>query len=167
MGVGMMNDSSPLVPDAAYIFRELGPDDLDAVLELEYLTFALPWSKEQYMLLMRAGGCRIFGTLLRGRLCAYAAAAMSAKVGELEIYNLAVHPDERRRGLAVRLLSLLLEAASRLGLERAVLEVRAGNKPALELYGKLGFTPCGLRPRYYSDPEEDALLLEYKFKVPE
>ncbi len=149
--------------DGEYTFTALSAVHLDAVLELEYLTFSTPWSKEQYTALMQAGICRLFGVLRNGGLAAYMAVSMLEKTGELEIYNIAVSPQMRRLGLALKLLRLVLSAGARLGLERAVLEVRAGNVPAISLYERAGFTRCGLRRRYYTNPDEDALLYEYTF----
>jgi len=72
--------------------------------------------------------------------------------GEAELLNLAVHPRARRRGVG----RALVEAA---GTRRAWLEVRASNEGAIRFYQSLGFTVCGRRPRYYRDPEEDAVLM--------
>lgn len=149
------------MPERALSFRRLLLEDLDAVLELERLTFSSPWRKEQYTALMRAGICLVFGALRGESLLAYASASVSAAAGEMELYNIAVSALERRRGLGRRLLLLLLDMAGRLALNRAVLEVRAGNVAARHLYEKTGFTVCGLRRLYYSEPVEDAVLYEY------
>jgi ribosomal-protein-alanine N-acetyltransferase len=79
---------------------------------------------------------------------------------ELHVLDLAVHPGWRRRGLARFLLGLALRQAAKAGAQVALLEVRAGNAPALALYAGLGFRPVGRRPGYYREPVEDALLLE-------
>lgn len=74
--------------------------------------------------------------------------------------NLAVRESMRRRGVG----KALVTEALRLGLEqaatRAVLEVRASNDPACSLYARLGFVQIGRRPRYYTNPIEDAVLME-------
>ena len=146
-----------------YTLARLGAEQLDGVLALENLVFTMPWSKEQYSRLMEAGVCKIFGAFKGARLVAYAAVSVNRAAGELEIYNIAVHPDERRQGLAKRLTGLVLETARALGLERALLEVREGNAAARALYEGLGFKECGRRRAYYSEPDEDAVLYEYLF----
>lgn len=78
---------------------------------------------------------------------------------EAHITLLAVHPDYRREGLGLLLLSALLRLAKMRGLERATLEVRASNHTALSLYQKFGFQEAGRRRRYYKDSGEDALIL--------
>lgn len=143
--------------------RQLNADDLDEVLHLENLIFSTPWSKEQYRSLMQAGICKVFGAYAGDVLVAYASVSVNRAAGELEVYNIATRPEFRRRGMARRLTRKLIEAAENLGLERALLEVRAGNIPARSLYEKLGFMEAGRRKAYYTDPDEDAVLYEYSF----
>ncbi len=141
-------------------FCRLSSRHLDAVLRLEAACFAVPWTKVQYLGMMDAGLCRLFGACGPSGLAAYVAAGFYPSAGEVEIFNIAVEPEERGRGLARRLLGLVLRAAGQSGFTRAVLEVRAGNVPAIKLYEGLGFTRCGLRRGYYSDNGEDALVYE-------
>lgn len=150
-----------------YFFSQLGPERLDDVLNLEELIFTTPWSKEQYAKLMSAGVCKIFGASKgkSGELAAYIAVSVNSAAGELEIYNVAVRPEQRRCGLAERLTGLVLDAALALRLERALLEVRESNVAARSLYEKLGFSQCGLRKNYYSSPTEHAVLYEYIFNL--
>jgi ribosomal-protein-alanine N-acetyltransferase len=81
-----------------------------------------------------------------------------AILDEAHITLLAVHPQYQHRGLGQAMLLALLVAASDRGLERATLEVRASNQPALSLYQKFGFKLAGRRRRYYKDTNEDALI---------
>jgi len=78
---------------------------------------------------------------------------------EMEILNLAVEPGCRRRGAASGLLQEALRWGSARRAEKAHLEVRASNLAALKFYECHGFAATGRRPRYYSAPIEDALLL--------
>jgi [ribosomal protein S18]-alanine N-acetyltransferase len=80
-------------------------------------------------------------------------------VDELQIDNLAVAERWRRRGIGGALLKSALSQASGLGARAATLEVRSTNATARVFYEKEGFTPVGLRRRYYADPPDDALLL--------
>ncbi len=79
---------------------------------------------------------------------------------ELRLMNLAVRTSMRRQGIG----RALVTEACRLGMEqsatRAVLEVRASNEPARFLYTHMGFIQVGRRPHYYTNPSEDALLME-------
>jgi [ribosomal protein S18]-alanine N-acetyltransferase len=77
---------------------------------------------------------------------------------EAHVIRLAVSPDRRRRGVGRALLAGLIGWTTEVGAASLLLEVRAGNAPALALYADAGFTLDGHRPRYYPDGE-DALLL--------
>ncbi len=78
---------------------------------------------------------------------------------ELHINTLAVAPDERRKGLATLLLKHVMAETSKEGARKATLEVRASNEAALVLYDRLGFRIKATRPGYYTNPDEDALIL--------
>jgi ribosomal-protein-alanine N-acetyltransferase len=78
---------------------------------------------------------------------------------EGHIITFAVHPRWRRQHIGERLLIAFLDLALDRGAHEAMLEVRLSNLPARRLYEKFGFRPVGLRPRYYSDNGEDALIM--------
>lgn len=80
-------------------------------------------------------------------------------VSDLEILNFAVRIGTRRRGLGTSLLRNALAWGKTFEAERAFLEVRASNEPALRFYERHGFRMTGRRPHYYAAPIEDALLL--------
>ena len=77
-----------------------------------------------------------------------------------EIGNVAVLPEYRGKGIAKALLTQALEYGKHeLGMTLFTLEVRAGNAAAIHLYESAGFRTEGLRPRFYTDPVEDALIM--------
>ena len=78
---------------------------------------------------------------------------------EAHITTFAVHPRWRRQRIGERLLLAFLDLARDRHAREATLEVRLSNLPARRLYEKYGFRPVGLRPRYYSDNNEDALIM--------
>lgn len=77
---------------------------------------------------------------------------------EMEIVNLAVLPAHRRKGLAKRLLGIVLQASRKMGIQKVLLEVRATNFAAISLYEQCGFRQNGARSAYYPDTGEDALI---------
>ena len=79
--------------------------------------------------------------------------------GELEILNLAVRPDARRRGIGNALIQFAFAWGKQIDAKNAYLEVRASNLIALEFYKRHQFQETGRRPLYYSNPVEDALVL--------
>lgn len=143
-------------------FFRLGPDDVSRVVALEQACFTMPWSEEQFRAAFNQSSFAAFG--LRetqgrtqgGALLGYI--SLYHALDELEILNIAVAPQSRRQGKGRELLSLALQVARKMGIERAVLEVRVHNVPALRLYEGLGFACVGRRPKYYADTGEDALI---------
>ena len=136
-------------------FLRLGEEHLSAVLELEQACFSMPWSAAEFRAALTQKNFAAFA-LRRETLLAYISAYHAA--GELEILNIAVAPAWRRKGLGSRLLGAALQAARKMDMHRAVLEVRVGNAPAIALYERTGFLPVGRRPGYYADTGEDALI---------
>jgi ribosomal-protein-alanine acetyltransferase len=82
---------------------------------------------------------------------------------EMEILNLAVGPNWRRRGFASMLLSTALADCRANSYEAAFLEVRESNERAIAFYKKHGFSVSGRRPSYYRNPDESALTMSLKF----
>lgn len=95
-----------------------------------------------------------------GAIAGYLIGWLGAGAGH--IGNLAVAPEHRRRGYARRLLDEFLERARERGVKSLTLEVRVTNAAAQALYGAYGFRLAGLRPRYYRDNGEDALVMEWR-----
>jgi ribosomal-protein-alanine N-acetyltransferase len=93
----------------------------------------------------------------RGRVLGYA--GMWLMVDESHITTIAVRTAWRRRGLGELLLITLIDVARDLGVSRMTLEVRVSNDSAQNLYRKYGFEQRGVRPRYYSDNNEDAYIM--------
>lgn len=86
-------------------------------------------------------------------------AGVLVQAGEAHITTVAVHPRQHRRKLATRLLVAILSEARGLGAQAATLEVRAANRGAQRLYSGFGFAPVGVRPSYYTETNEDAVIM--------
>ncbi len=143
-----------------YSITRLGSGDpLDEVAALEAAAFTNPWSQDMLAReLSNSDVARVY--ILRGpddRLLAFCACWVI--FDELHINTLAVEPAARRQGLATRLLLFVFAEAVAAGVRRATLEVRRSNDAALRLYERLGFVVHAVRPRYYTHPEEDGLIL--------
>jgi ribosomal-protein-alanine N-acetyltransferase len=146
-----------------FFLERAGEDDLEALLDLERRSLTHPWTAKHFQEEISPPGTLL---VLRGPeassgpgrgILAYCAYRVVAE--ELTILNLAVAAPHRRRGLARWLLSFALDAGSRRGARRALLEVRRSNGAALALYHGLGFQVQSIRRGYYTDPGEDALVL--------
>lgn len=86
-------------------------------------------------------------------------------LGETDIMNLAVSPEHRRKGIAKALLLTLMDVLKTQGNRCVSLEVRQSNLTAQALYKKLGFRQVGIRPNYYRDPKEAALILRKEYEA--
>jgi ribosomal-protein-alanine N-acetyltransferase len=93
----------------------------------------------------------------RGLLVGYG--GLWLMVDEAHVTSVAVRPEFRGRGLGLLLMLSLEEIALRLGARWVTLEVRVSNTVARNLYQKLGFREAGIRPRYYTDNNEDAVIM--------
>jgi ribosomal-protein-alanine N-acetyltransferase len=140
------------------LIRPMAIGDLPAVQLIERASFTTPWPPQAYR-----------QELETNRLAQYLVAAMGGEVvayggvwlmvDEAHVTTFAVHPGYRRRRIGERLLLALLDLSLDGHAREATLEVRLSNLAARRLYEKYGFRPVGIRPRYYSDDGEDALIM--------
>lgn len=151
-----MHSDTPESDGGRIAVRSLGPGDIPRVMELEGLCFAYHWTEEQFRLGLERGAFRILGVGGRCSLLGYM--AYSVIEDEMEVLNLAVHPDCRRRGLGRRLMEACLDDCRRSGVRVCFLDVKVSNHPAIDLYVQFGFKKIGIRKKYYPDTKEDALL---------
>ncbi|ADL08621.1 ribosomal protein S18-alanine N-acetyltransferase [Thermosediminibacter oceani] len=133
-------------------------EDLDRVIEIEKLSFTNPWSRNAFAAELTDNH---FSTYIvakfNGSVVGYA--GMWLVVDEAHVTNVAVLPEYRGRGIGELLMRSLMDIARGSGARRMTLEVRKSNYVAQNLYSKLGFEPMGIRPGYYSDNREDAVIM--------
>jgi [ribosomal protein S18]-alanine N-acetyltransferase len=135
--------------------RRLAYSDLPSVISIERRSFPSPWSLAMFVLeLSKPSGICLAATE-SDQLHGYLVCSRYDRVWHL--MNVAVAPERRRAGVASRLILRLLEEAGR-DLP-FTLEVRVSNREAIAMYEKLGFRSAGMRPRYYRDNGEDALIM--------
>jgi len=135
--------------------RRLVYGDLPEVLAIERRSFQTPWSLAMFVLeLSKPSGICICLTR-DDSISGYLVCSRYADVWHL--MNIAVVPEQRRRGIATVLMEEMFEAAGPDA--RFTLEVRTSNRPAIEMYERFGFRPSGHRRRYYHDNGEDALVM--------
>ena len=132
---------------------------LSDVARMEAECFSAPWSEGSLGLLLSGENGGLLA-LDGDRAVGYI--GYLGVIDEYEITNVAVSPDCRRRGIGEALVRALLSKAEESGMVRVTLDVRVSNAPALALYQKMGFTPCGTRKNFYSTPREDAIVMEWK-----
>lgn len=137
--------------------RDARPADLDAIAELERVSFPIPWKREFFA--SEVGVPHRFNRVVRARdgsLAGYVFCAFAG--GEIHVNKIAVDPACRRQGIAHLLMREVLDLSERIAAEEIYLEVRPSNVPARTFYLSIGFHEVGRRPGYYADGE-DALVM--------
>lgn len=150
-------------------FRRVVAADLPRLMEIERAGFLHPWSERQLTSELTNAWSTMLAAVEAGpdgaeRMAGYI--IVWVVHDELHVLNVATAPEQRRRGVG----RALMEEAHRLGRSRAcrlaTLEVRRSNAPAIALYLALGYRQVGMRPRYYAEENEDALLMTLELAGP-
>jgi ribosomal-protein-alanine N-acetyltransferase len=139
----------------AVTIRRLAYSDLPKVISIERRSFPTPWSLAMFVLELSKPSGICLAAADGDELLGYAVCSRYDQVWHL--MNVAVAPERRRTGVARSLIArLVAEGGGRLPF---TLEVRVSNRPAITMYERLGFRSAGVRPRYYQDNGEDALIM--------
>jgi ribosomal-protein-alanine N-acetyltransferase len=145
-------------------FRVMELRDIDDILEIERLCFSAPWSRAAFVGELRDNHfARYLVALVDGKIVGYS--GMWIIIDEAHITNIAVHPAYRGQKIGEAILRRMMGWAVAYGARRMTLEVRVSNLVAQQLYAKLGFVNCGLRKGYYTDNNEDAIIMWAELKV--
>ena len=145
-------------PPVRLVIEPMRLADLPDVQAIEQASFTTPWPPHAYRSEIESNRLSTYLVARYGdTLVGYA--GMWLMVDEAHITTFAIHPAWRRRRIGERLLLSLLDLAVDRRAREATLEVRLSNLAARRLYEKYGFRPVGLRPNYYSDDREDALVM--------
>jgi [ribosomal protein S18]-alanine N-acetyltransferase len=124
---------------------------------------AAHWTRQRYDTIFNQPNPRRVALVIEEELTIRGFLVGRVLEGEWEIENIAIVGQARRRGLGTRLVGEFLDLARAQGAEAVFLEVRESNQAARSLYEKWGFLEGGRRPRYYRDPEEDAIVYHMVF----
>ncbi len=147
-----------MVSVAPVVIDDMTLDDIDAVQEVERASFPVPWPANAFRHeLTQNRNARYVVAREGADVIGYA--GLWLMVDEAHITTFAVLPEHRRRRVGERMLQRLFDVAEEMGAEWLTLEVRVSNLAAQHLYEKYGFRRAGVRRRYYSDNNEDALIM--------
>ena len=137
--------------------RSMRKEDIPEVSEIEKLSFPSPWSSNIFSSELEKGSFAFYHVLeYRDRLVGYG--GYWRIKNEAHLVTFAIHPSFRRRGLGAKLLEQLLKDAQDQSLDTITLEVRDSNLAAQRFYERFGFKKIAVRPHYYSDTDEDAIV---------
>ena len=153
-------------PYSGFRLRPMEVRDIPTVMAIEVRSFSLPWTEDSFLREIEKipfsrpvvaedpdGGENGQSAAIVGYACWWEVK------DECHITNVTVSPETRRRGVGKFLLTEIIEDARRRGAIRATLEARMSNEAAISLYEKFGFIAVAMRPKYYPDNGEDAMVM--------
>lgn len=138
--------------------REMRESDLDRIMEIENKTFTPPWSREAFLLELNKNLlAKYIVGMVDGDIAGYGGIWLI--IDEGHITNIAVEEKYRGLGVGKKIVEGLINLCVDRGLRAITLEVRKSNEIAKSLYKKYGFVESGIRPKYYADNNEDAIIM--------
>ena len=144
-----------------FVIAPMNDNMVAQVADLEAICFSSPWSEESLKEVLQRPEF-LYVTLCEGeKLLGYCGVYFAAD--EANITNIAVHPSARNKGIAKKLLGVILSEASQRGAASVYLEVRVGNAVARHVYEQCGFSLAGVRRGFYEKPKEDGCVYVYRF----
>ncbi|MCA0173740.1 ribosomal protein S18-alanine N-acetyltransferase [Bacillus sp. RAR_GA_16] len=139
-------------------FRSMTIEDIEAVMRIEHATFPTPWSRSAFYNEIVINHFATYLLLEVGEeIAGYC--GVWVIIDEAHITNIALHPDYRGIKLGEALLKKAIHFVKSRGAVKMTLEVRVSNIVAQNLYRKFGFEEGGIRKNYYTDNQEDALVM--------
>ena len=135
------------------IIENMKPHHLDSVVNIENICFANPWSRADLEQQLNLDTSHFAVATLDGNVVGYMGLQIFS--GEGYVTNVAVLPEYRRQGIA----KMLIEKQLQNEMSFITLEVRESNLPAIKLYESCGFENVGIRPKFYSNPTENAIIM--------
>jgi ribosomal-protein-alanine N-acetyltransferase len=142
-----------------FVIEPMKAADLDAVMEIERVSFRSPWSRQVFLeeLARDWAHVDIVREVDTGAVLGFANYWLVAD--EVHVLNLATHPQARRAGHASQMMAHMVDFARRELCRYVTLEVRRSNAAALRLYRRFAFRAIGVRPNYYAEDQEDAIVM--------
>lgn len=138
--------------------RPMVLDDIEQVVEIEKLCFAIPWTFHAFNQELRENKLAIYFVAEQdNKILGYGGAWQV--LDEFHITNIAVHPNFRGLSIGREIVERIIKVAYEKQIKNITLEVRKSNRVAQNLYKDLGFKLGGIRKEYYDDNREDAFIM--------
>ena len=141
-----------------FITEKMNETNVEGIAELERENFSDGWSLNSLKEEINNPDAYYLAVRDDEKNLVVAAAGMIISIDTADIMNVSVKEEYRRKGLALNLLEALFEEGKKRGVKDFTLEVRENNHAARNLYEKKGFVFEGIRPKFYSNPEEGAAI---------
>ncbi|MDL4841950.1 ribosomal protein S18-alanine N-acetyltransferase [Aquibacillus rhizosphaerae] len=140
------------------IIRQMTVMDIDRVAQIEATSFSIPWTKDIYYKELTENPYAFYFVVEKdGLICGFC--GLWVVIDEAQITNIAIDPNYRGKKYGKALFQYVINQAIALGSARLSLEVRVSNLVAQNLYKNYGLVPGGIRKNYYTDNNEDALVM--------
>lgn len=143
---------------------DLKSEDVEKVAEIEKMCFSKPWSENSFKNALNDSNSKFFVVRLGSDIIGFSGMYIAAGA-EGYVYNIAVNPLFRKKGIGTILTKKLINYAKENNLEFLSLEVRKSNNSAISVYEKCGFEKVGTRKNFYESPVEDALIMTFYFSL--
>lgn len=141
-------------------------EDLDEILDIENSSFSKPWDRNVFMRELQIPISRNLVASVRtdvhDEIAGYVTYWIVA--GELQVHKICVREDLRKSGIASMLMAEMIRLSCREDVGLCTLEVGRANEGAKRLYEKFGFEVIDIRPQYYAESGEDAMVLSADLK---
>ena len=158
--------TKPTTRHTSISFNKLTPVEIPSVLSIEEQNSDDPWSQFQFTTSIKNRKNFCYCLSLNGKTIGYLIAMLV--VDTADILNIGIDPDFKRKGHGTALLNHLIEELRKRNIGEILLEVRAGNKPAIQFYKKQGFKEISVRKNYYTknsknqSHREDGIIMSIK-----
>ncbi len=140
------------------VIRAMTLEDIPTIITIEDLSFPTPWKAESFESELKDNNLsRYYCLENNNNVIGYM--GLWIVMGEAHITNIAIWPGCRGQGWGEYLMRAVMDKMVSSGVRRLTLEVRVTNETAQKLYSKLGFRAAGVRKKYYSDNQEDAIIM--------
>lgn len=140
--------------------REMTPEDVPAVLDIDRICFSEVWSGQVFLDLFQYMSNHYYVAEQGHTVCGFAGISVAGDTAD--VMKIGVLPEYRRMGVAQQLLQALLVKAKETGCEQVMLEVRETNAAARQLYRKNEFRELAVRKQYYTQPVENGIVMNRK-----
>lgn len=144
-----------------YEIKTADTDSIEAIVNIENSSFTCPWSEKMFTSTLENDSFYLKTINKDDVVCGFYCVMIIGE--EAELLNIAVSAEYRKLGLGNALITDAIKLCSTKGVTDMFLEVRESNIPARSLYEKHKFEPIGIRKNYYTDPRENAVLMQKKF----
>ncbi|MGO1469713.1 MAG: ribosomal protein S18-alanine N-acetyltransferase [Tissierella sp.] len=140
------------------IVRQMLEKDIEDIVEIEKEAFTTPWSKKAFTSEINENNLAYYLVAqVEGKAVAYGGIWLVLNEGH--ITNIAVKEEYKGKGIGNKIVEGLIYHCIKRGIDNMTLEVRKSNQVAINLYEKYGFIDYGVRPKYYADDGEDAIIM--------